>query len=174
MKNFYDVKSFCDHLAKLFKRVTPIAGKGIKIEDTDNGKRISLDGEITGKTGGAASVELGYFTVIDISTEEQSKIKVIDGADEESEICGWMFAFDAEIDFAVAELVVPGNDQTYYTCRKIVYSDGQYSGTIEIKNSRPLQSDSAYYSIIARVIRKAGTINIIPEKYANEVIGRTV
>ena len=66
MKFFYNAQSFCDHLAKLFKRVTPIAGKGILIEDTDNGKRISCTIEPVNRGSGSAPTDeyKGYFAIV--------------------------------------------------------------------------------------------------------------
>lgn len=104
MKFLYSTKAFCDHLARLFKQVTPIAGTGIKIEDTDNGKRISCTVEpVNG--GGSASVEYkGYFKVVAGDTE--GTIKIINGADEESSIAGIFSTGGQNIGCPVAELTV--------------------------------------------------------------------
>ncbi|MEI8245824.1 MAG: hypothetical protein WCI51_08345, partial [Lentisphaerota bacterium] len=77
MKFFYNAQSFCDHLAKLFKRVTPIAGKGILIEDTDNGKRISCTVEPVTNSGSASNEYNGYFKVINTGGRSAPEVAVV-------------------------------------------------------------------------------------------------
>lgn len=66
MKYFYSAADFCAHIAKLFKQVTPIAGPGIRIEDTANGKRISCTIEpVTNRSSGVIPGYKGPFAIVD-------------------------------------------------------------------------------------------------------------
>jgi hypothetical protein len=162
MKFCYTAAEFCTHIAKLFKQVTPIAGKGIKIEDTDNGKRISCTVEPV-NNGGSASVEYkGYFKVVTGDTE--GTIKIINGADEESAIAGIFSTGGQNIGCPVAELTVDDAGVVY---AHSWFEEGEYHVEF-IFNSAVLEVDREVFIPLASInsdlfpaqIWTDGTINM--------------
>jgi len=95
MKYFYTAKEFCDHLTKLLRWSKPIAGDGIRIEQTDNGRKIICTVQPVTNSGSASVEYNGCLKVIDASNENTGmNVSIIDGYSADEDICGYVYIDD--------------------------------------------------------------------------------
>lgn len=166
MKYFYNAKAFCDHLAKLFKRVTPIAGTGILIEDTDNGKRISCTVEPVNR-GGTSSEYKGYLKAIDASTQSGEvttyKVKVVNGADTASATAGYYQHGLRDISVPVSsEITITTSGYVYVT---ITHDGTNYVFTFAFASSVPASTQGHIVREIAKITIASGSMSIIQSQF---------
>ena len=102
-------------LRQAVKRLKPSPGKGIAIEETPAGTRISLLESSAGS--GGASAWHGMFELVDASEEIDGEfvhqVKILNGADEESACCGIAHINRQPFDVAVATFQITAHCYIY-------------------------------------------------------------
>ena len=157
-------------LRQAVKRLKPSPGKGIAIEETPAGTRISLLESSAGS--GGSSAWHGMFELVDASAEIEGEVvyqvKVINGADEESELCGIAHINRQPFEVAVAILAVAdtytaeAHCYIYLKFTPPVEGETPVSATVVVSQEALLQesTDTVVWHLIGQVWVEDGMLRI--------------
>lgn len=131
-------------LRQAVKRLKPSPGKGIAIEETPAGTRFSLLDSASSASG--SSAWHGMFEIVDASEEIEGEfvrqIKVINGADEESLLCGIAHINRQPFEVAVATFPVTAHCYIYLKFTAPVEGETPVPAAVTVSQEIALQEST--------------------------------